>query len=63
VDIPFVEVHLSNIFSRGGWHAQSVFTDRAVGQIAGFKGYSYECGLRALFNHINTTNRKKEEEK
>lgn len=52
IDIPFVEVHLSNIFSRGGWHAESIFTEKALGQIVGFKGHVYELGLRAIVNHI-----------
>lgn len=52
VEIPFVEVHLSNIFSRGGWHEESIFVDRALGQIVGFKGYGYDLGLRAIMNHL-----------
>ncbi len=53
IDIPFVEVHISNIYSRGGWHAESIFSSNAKGLIIGFKGYGYELGLRALYNYLN----------
>ena len=46
--IPYVEVHLSNIVSRGGWHAESIFTETAVGFIIGLKGYVYELGLQSI---------------
>jgi 3-dehydroquinate dehydratase-2 len=52
VDIPFVEVHLSNIYSRGGWHQESIFSCKAIGQITGFKGYVYDLGLMAISNFI-----------
>jgi len=50
IAIPFVEVHLSNIFERGGWHSQSIFSEEAVGHIIGFKGYGYDLGLTAIHN-------------
>ncbi|HEX3030294.1 MAG TPA: type II 3-dehydroquinate dehydratase [Clostridia bacterium] len=53
IKLPFVEVHLSNIFSRGGWHAESVFAEKAIGHVIGFRGYGYELGLMALMKHIN----------
>lgn len=49
---PYVEVHLSNIVSRGGWHAESIFTENAVGFIMGFKGQVYELGLLAIHSHL-----------
>lgn len=52
IDIPFVEVHLSNIFARGGWHAESIFAIHAVGHVIGFKGFVYELGLRAINDYI-----------
>lgn len=52
VDIPFVEVHLSNIFARGGWHAESIFANHAVGHVIGFKGFVYDLGLRAINDYI-----------
>jgi 3-dehydroquinate dehydratase-2 len=53
IDIPFVEVHMSNIFSRGGWHSESIFSCKAIGQITGFKGYVYDLGLLAISNFIS----------
>jgi len=52
ISIPFVEVHLSNIFQRGGWHSESIFADKAVGHVIGFKGYVYDLGLMAIHNFI-----------
>lgn len=52
VNLPFVEIHISNIYSRGGWHAESIFAPYAIGNIIGFKGYGYQLGLKALVNHI-----------
>ena len=49
---PYVEVHLSNIVSRGGWHSESIFTETAVGFIMGLKGYVYELGLQAINNYL-----------
>ena len=49
---PYVEVHLSNIVSRGGWHAESIFTDTAVGFLMGLKGYVYELGLQAINKYV-----------
>jgi 3-dehydroquinate dehydratase-2 len=51
--LPFIEVHLSNIYARGGWHAESVFTANALGCIVGFRGMVYDLALQALLNFIN----------
>jgi len=51
-NIPFVEVHLSNIFSRGGWHAETIFAEKAIGHINGFKGIVYHMGLWAICDYI-----------
>ena len=48
VRIPFVEVHLSNIFGRDELRRHSVVADLALGVIAGFGPQSYLLGLRAL---------------
>jgi 3-dehydroquinate dehydratase-2 len=44
----FVEVHLSNIFSREPERRHSVLADLAVGIVAGFGARSYTLGLHAL---------------
>ncbi len=45
---PFVEVHLSNVYSREPFRQKSYLSDIARGVIAGFGSTSYELGLRAL---------------
>jgi 3-dehydroquinate dehydratase-2 len=48
VKVPFVEVHLSNIFAREPERRHSRLADLAVGVIAGFGAAGYGMGLRAL---------------
>jgi len=48
VRIPFVEVHLSNVFAREEARRHSWTADLALGVIAGFGPQSYLLGLRAL---------------
>lgn len=52
IGIPFIEVHLSNLYSREQWHQESLFAPYAIGQIVGFKGYGYELGLMAIARFI-----------
>jgi 3-dehydroquinate dehydratase-2 len=48
VKVPFVEVHLSNIFAREPERRHSRLADLAVGIVAGFGAAGYVMGLRAL---------------
>ena len=45
VRIPFIEVHLSNVFAREAFRHRSYFTDIAVGIISGLGAKGYELAL------------------
>ena len=45
VNVPFIEVHLSNIFSRETFRHHSYFSDLAVGVISGLGAKGYELAL------------------
>lgn len=45
VQIPFIEIHLSNIHAREPWRAESHFTAVAVGSILGLGSRGYELAL------------------
>ena len=45
VGIPFVEVHLSNVFAREPFRRESYFTDIAVGIVSGLGARGYELAL------------------
>jgi 3-dehydroquinate dehydratase II len=48
VKIPFVEIHLTNIFAREPERRHSALADAAVAVICGFGAYGYELALRGL---------------
>jgi len=46
VGIPFIEVHLSNVFAREAFRKESFFSDLAVGVISGLGASGYELALK-----------------
>ena len=52
VAIPFVEVHLSNVYSREPFRHHSFFSDLAVGVISGFGSAGYDHALHLLLSQI-----------
>jgi len=52
VDIPFIEIHLSNTFAREEFRHNSFFSDIAVACLFGFGAYGYELALQAANRHL-----------
>ena len=51
VALPFVEVHLSNIYAREAFRKQSYFSDLAVGVVSGLGAKGYELALAFAIEH------------
>jgi 3-dehydroquinate dehydratase-2 len=52
VQIPFIELHLSNVAAREDFRQRSFFSDIALGTITGFGVTSYELALDAAVRHL-----------
>ncbi|MCW8852090.1 MAG: type II 3-dehydroquinate dehydratase [Gammaproteobacteria bacterium] len=52
VDIPFIEIHLSNVHAREAFRERSYFSDIAVGVISGLGAQGYELALHAAINQL-----------
>lgn len=55
VRIPFIEVHLSNIYAREAFRRHSYFSDIAVGVISGLGAQGYDLALQAALHYLNRT--------
>ncbi len=51
VAIPFIEVHLSNVYARDEFRQHSFFSDIAVGVITGLGAVGYELALQVALDH------------
>ena len=54
VEIPFIEVHLSNVHSREAFRQHSYFSDLAQGVICGFGAQSYDLALSAALKQLES---------
>ena len=53
VGIPFIEVHLSNVYAREAFRKESYFSDLAVGVISGLGAAGYEFAVQYALNYNN----------
>lgn len=52
VSIPFIEIHLSNVYQREKFRHHSYFSDIAVGVICGLGAQGYALALQAACSYI-----------
>lgn len=52
VAIPFIEVHLSNVFARESFRHHSYFSDIAVGVVCGLGAHGYVLALQAVARRL-----------
>lgn len=58
VNIPTVEVHMTNIYKREEFRHHSYIAPVCIGQISGFGINSYKLGLKAVVDYLNTNDNK-----
>jgi 3-dehydroquinate dehydratase-2 len=56
VNIPFIEIHLSNVHKREEFRQHSYFSDIATGVISGMGAQGYELALDAAIYQLSKTN-------
>jgi 3-dehydroquinate dehydratase-2 len=54
VDIPFIEVHLSNVHAREAFRHHSYLSDKAVGVICGLGAQGYQFALSAALQQLES---------
>lgn len=54
VQVPFVEVHMTNIYAREPERRKSALADAAVAVVCGFGPDSYELALRGLVSKLSS---------
>lgn len=56
VNIPFIEIHLSNVYAREPFRHHSYLSDIAVGVICGLGGDGYDFALQAAVRRLSENN-------
>ena len=54
--IPFVELHISNVFSREKFRKESFLSDKAIGIVSGFGPASYFLALDGILAYLKSNN-------
>ncbi|HNY64466.1 MAG TPA: type II 3-dehydroquinate dehydratase [Deltaproteobacteria bacterium] len=57
VEVPFIEIHISNVSAREPFRQKNLFSDIAMGSITGLGGLGYILGLEALHELLGTKTR------
>ncbi len=52
IKIPFIEIHLSNVFKREPFRHHSYFSDIAIGSVIGLGLYGYEAAARYAIDYL-----------
>ena len=55
IQMPFIEVHISNIYRRDYFRQKSYFADIAIGSIVGLGTQGYELATLSLLEHIKSS--------
>jgi len=56
VDIPFIEIHISNVHAREEFRQTSYFSDIAIGTIVGLGPHGYELALLSANEYLKNQN-------
>ena len=54
IGVPFIEIHLSNVYSRESFRHHSYLSDKAIGVISGLGAEGYELALQAAISRVGT---------
>jgi 3-dehydroquinate dehydratase-2 len=54
VAIPFIEVHISNVYAREPFRHHSYLSDIAEAVISGLGSFGYDCALAAVLQSLDT---------
>ncbi|RDL40969.1 Catabolic 3-dehydroquinase [Venustampulla echinocandica] len=52
VDIPFVELHVTNVYKREEWRRKSYFSDKAEAVICGLGPFGYKAAIEFVLDHM-----------